>query len=151
MKVIRPSAQHTGLLYSPRNTPGIHLCFGLSQPQGHNATGRIMSMENSNDTIGNRTHNLLAILHSVRSPNTITSGSSCDNTLSVTAPTDEGPGSCSYRVHQPHICFKPATTQTFDTGVKMVSSKMNSETKKYAIFVNVTEHCGHSIEKVFSL
>jgi hypothetical protein len=54
------------------------------------------------------------------------------------------------QVHQPHICFKPATTQTSDTGVTIVSSNMNSETKKYAIFVNVTEHSDHSIETVFS-
>jgi len=32
----------------------------------------------------------------------------------------------------------------------MVSPNMNSETKKYAIFVNVTQHCDHSIQKVFS-
>jgi len=28
----------------------------MSQPQGHSAAGRIMSMKNSNDTIGNWTH-----------------------------------------------------------------------------------------------
>ena len=32
----------------------------MSQPQGHSAAGRIMSMKNSSDTIGNRTRNLLA-------------------------------------------------------------------------------------------
>jgi len=31
----------------------------MSQPQGHSSTGRIMSMKNSNDTIGNRTRGLL--------------------------------------------------------------------------------------------
>ena len=31
----------------------------LSQPQGHNAAGRIMSMKNSNDTVGDRTRDLL--------------------------------------------------------------------------------------------
>ena len=30
----------------------------LSRPQGHSATGRIMSLKNSNDTIGNRTRDL---------------------------------------------------------------------------------------------
>jgi hypothetical protein len=35
------------------------LCYRLSQPQGHSADGRIMSMKNSNDTIGNRTSDLL--------------------------------------------------------------------------------------------
>jgi len=32
----------------------------LSQPHGHSAAGRIMSMENSSDTIGNRTRDLPA-------------------------------------------------------------------------------------------
>jgi hypothetical protein len=30
----------------------------LSQLQGHSATGKIISMKNSNDTIGNRTRDL---------------------------------------------------------------------------------------------
>ena len=54
------------------------------------------------------------------------------------------------RLHQPCICFKTATTQTFDTGVTIVSSNMSSETKKYAVFVNVTEQRDHSIQTVFS-
>ena len=33
---------------------------GLSQPQGHSAAGRIMSMKNSNDTNENRTRDLPA-------------------------------------------------------------------------------------------
>jgi hypothetical protein len=32
----------------------------LSQPQGHSAAGRIMSMKNSTNTIGNRTRDLPA-------------------------------------------------------------------------------------------
>jgi len=32
----------------------------LSQPQGLSEAGRIMSMKNSNDTMGNRTHDLRA-------------------------------------------------------------------------------------------
>ena len=40
------------------NTPGTLFCKMLSQPQGHSATGRIMSLKNSNDTIGNRTRDL---------------------------------------------------------------------------------------------
>ena len=32
--------------------------FLVNQPQGYSADGRIMSMKNSNDTIGNRTHDL---------------------------------------------------------------------------------------------
>jgi len=31
----------------PGNSPGTHLCYRLSQPQGHSAIGRIMSMKNS--------------------------------------------------------------------------------------------------------
>ena len=42
----------------PVNIPGTHFCYRLSQLQGHNAAGRIMSMKNSNDTIGNRTRDL---------------------------------------------------------------------------------------------
>ena len=43
---------------TPGNTPGTHFCWRLSQPQGHSVTGRIMSLKNSNETIGNRTHDL---------------------------------------------------------------------------------------------
>jgi hypothetical protein len=35
----------------PGNAPSIHLCWRLSQPQGHSAIRRIMSVKNSNDTI----------------------------------------------------------------------------------------------------
>ena len=42
----------------PRNKPGTHFCYRLSRPQGHSATGRIMSLKYSNDTIGNRTRDL---------------------------------------------------------------------------------------------
>jgi hypothetical protein len=42
----------------PGNTPGTHFCYRLSRPQGHSATGRIMSLKNSNDTIGNRARDL---------------------------------------------------------------------------------------------
>jgi hypothetical protein len=41
-------------------TPGTHFGWRLSQPQGHSAAGRIMSMINSNDTIGNQTRDLPA-------------------------------------------------------------------------------------------
>ena len=60
MKVVRLSALRTGRLYSPGNIPGTHFCWRLSQPQSHRAAGRIVSMKNSNDTIGNRTRNLPA-------------------------------------------------------------------------------------------
>ena len=42
----------------PGNTPGIHFCKRLNRPQGHSATGRIMSLKNINDTFGNRTRDL---------------------------------------------------------------------------------------------
>jgi hypothetical protein len=43
---------------SPGNIPGIHFSQRLSQPQCHSAAGKIMSMKNSNDTIGNLTLDL---------------------------------------------------------------------------------------------
>ena len=60
MKVVGLSALHTGRLYPAGNIPGTHLCQRLSRPQGQSAAGRIMSMKNSNDTIGNRTRDLPA-------------------------------------------------------------------------------------------
>ena len=54
MKVVGLSAVRTGRLYPPGNIPGTHFCWRLS------ASGRIMSMKNSNDTIGNRTRDLPA-------------------------------------------------------------------------------------------
>jgi hypothetical protein len=54
------SALPTDRLYSPGNIPGTQFCQRLSQPQDHSAAGRIMSMKNSNDTIGNRTRDLPA-------------------------------------------------------------------------------------------
>ena len=39
----------------PGNIPGTHFCWRLSQPQGHSAVGRIISMKNFSDTIENRT------------------------------------------------------------------------------------------------
>jgi hypothetical protein len=42
----------------PGNIPGTHFCSRLSRTQGHSAAGRIMSMKNSNDTIGNQSRDL---------------------------------------------------------------------------------------------
>ena len=58
MKVVRLSALGTGRLYPPGNIPGTHFCYRLSQPQGHSATGKIMSMKTFHDPIGNRTRDL---------------------------------------------------------------------------------------------
>jgi hypothetical protein len=61
MKVVRLSALRTGL-YSPGIIPGTRTHFSkrLSQPQGHSAAGRIISMKHSSDTIGNRNRDLPA-------------------------------------------------------------------------------------------
>ena len=58
MKVVRLSAIRTGRLYLPGYVPGTHFCYRLSQPQGHSAAGRVMSMKNSDDTNGNRNRDL---------------------------------------------------------------------------------------------
>jgi hypothetical protein len=47
-------------LFTPRMILDTHLCYSLSQPQGHSAAGRSRSIENSNDLIGNRTRDLPA-------------------------------------------------------------------------------------------
>jgi len=60
MKVVNLSALGTGRLYPTGNVPGARFCWRLSQRQVHSAAGQHMSMKNSNDTIGNRTHDLPA-------------------------------------------------------------------------------------------
>jgi len=65
-QISRQSAHEGGKVVSPThrpplppgNIPGTHFCYTLSQPQGHSAAGRIMSMKKSSDTIGNQTRNL---------------------------------------------------------------------------------------------
>jgi hypothetical protein len=47
-----------GHLFPSVIIPGIHFYLRLNRQQGHNAAGRIMSMKNTNDIIGNRTRNL---------------------------------------------------------------------------------------------
>jgi len=44
----------------PGNTPGIHFCYSLIQPQGHSAARKIISLKNFNDAIWNRTRDLPA-------------------------------------------------------------------------------------------
>jgi hypothetical protein len=51
----------------PGNIPDTHFCLRLSQPQGHSAAGGIMSMKNSNETIGNRFRDL-AVCSAVPQP-----------------------------------------------------------------------------------
>ena len=65
-QISRQSAHEGGKVVSPThrpslppgNIPGTHFCWRLSGSVGHSAAGRIMSMKNSNDTIGNRTRDL---------------------------------------------------------------------------------------------
>jgi len=54
MQVVRLSALRTSRLHPPGNITGTHFCWRLIRPQGHRAVGRIISMKNSNDIIGNR-------------------------------------------------------------------------------------------------
>ena len=61
MKVVRLSDLRTGRLIH-QEIPGTHFCSRLSRPQGHSAAGRIMSMKNSNDTIGRTIVNTYDIL-----------------------------------------------------------------------------------------
>jgi hypothetical protein len=65
-QILRQSAHADGKVVSPThrqplpsgNIPGTHFRYRLSQNQGHSAAGRIMSMKNSNDIIGNRSRDL---------------------------------------------------------------------------------------------
>jgi len=59
MKVVSLSALRTGSPYTPENVPGTHLCYRVSRPQGYSAEESIMSIRNFNDTIRNRTRDLL--------------------------------------------------------------------------------------------
>jgi len=67
-QISRQSVHEGGKVVSPTRRPplppgnisGTHLCYRLSRPQSHSTAGRIMSMKNSNDTIGNRTRDLPA-------------------------------------------------------------------------------------------
>ena len=42
----------------PGKIPGTHFYYSLSQPHGHSAARKIMSIKNCNDIIGNRTRDL---------------------------------------------------------------------------------------------
>ena len=60
MKLVKLSALLTGRLYPPGDIPGTHFFQGLNRPQGHSAAGRIKSMKNPTDSIGNRNRDLPA-------------------------------------------------------------------------------------------
>jgi hypothetical protein len=51
----------------PGSIPGAHFCQMLNRSHGHSATGRIISMENSSDKIGNRSRDL-AVCSTVPQP-----------------------------------------------------------------------------------
>jgi hypothetical protein len=67
-QISRQSALESGTVVShmhrpplpPGNNHDTHYCYRLSQPQGHSAAGRIMSIKYSNDTIRNQTRDLPA-------------------------------------------------------------------------------------------
>ena len=67
-QISRQSAHEGGQVVSPThrpplppgNIPGTHFCWRMSQPQGHSAAGRVMSMKNYSDNIGNRTSDFTA-------------------------------------------------------------------------------------------
>jgi hypothetical protein len=61
MKVVGLGVLRIGRLHPPRYIPGTHFCYRVTQTHGHNAAGSIKSKKNYNDTIGNRTRDLLAL------------------------------------------------------------------------------------------
>ena len=60
IKVVTLSDLGTCHLYRPGIIASTHFCQRLSRSQGHSVVRRIISLENSNDTIGNRTRDLPA-------------------------------------------------------------------------------------------
>jgi hypothetical protein len=46
--------------FTPKKIPGTHFCYRLSRPQGHSVAGKIGSIEQFSDLIGNRTRDLVA-------------------------------------------------------------------------------------------
>jgi len=54
MKVVRLSALRSGRNYPLENIHGFQFCWRLSQPQGHSAARRFISMKNSNHSIRNQ-------------------------------------------------------------------------------------------------
>jgi hypothetical protein len=57
--MVRLSVTRTGQTLFQSNIPGTHFFYRLSKPQDHSTAGRITSIEESNDLIGNRTRDLL--------------------------------------------------------------------------------------------
>ena len=59
-QVSRQSAHESGKIVSPTHRSPLPLDTHFFYSQGPSAAGRIMSMKNSNDVIGNRIHDLLS-------------------------------------------------------------------------------------------
>ena len=59
VKVVRLSVLGTFRLYRSGDIPGIHICLRLRRHQGHNIAGRIKSVKNPSDLIGNRNRGLV--------------------------------------------------------------------------------------------
>jgi len=67
LKKFRKSAHKDGKLVNPKHRPALspegntdtHFCQRLSRTQYHSALGRIKSMKNCNDPIGNQTRDFL--------------------------------------------------------------------------------------------
>jgi hypothetical protein len=55
MKVVRLSVLDTSRLFPPGNIPGTYFCWRLGRPQRYSTTGRIKSVTNPKDLIGNQT------------------------------------------------------------------------------------------------
>ena len=125
MKVVGLSDVRTGRLYSPGNIPGTHFCWSLSQPQGHSAAGRIMSMKNSNDTIGNRTRDLPAC-------NTVPQPTARSPTPYPTVPSLYFPycmyrlTSClEFRIHCHHYGVRTLSCDVTKSGERVGPSQLN--------------------------
>ena len=94
-QISRQSAHEGGKVVSPTHRPplppgsipGTHFCQRLSQPQGHSAAGRIMSMKNSNDTIWNRTRDLTSCSAVSQPTALLRAPSSFITTLNIQSPS----------------------------------------------------------------
>ena len=60
IKAVRLSALCTGCLYTPVDIAVTHFFWRRNQPRDHSVAGRIKSLKNPSDRIGNQTCDLLA-------------------------------------------------------------------------------------------
>jgi hypothetical protein len=133
-QISRQSAHEGGKVVSlthrpplpPGNIPGTHFWQRLSHPQGHGVTRRIMSMKNSNDTIGNRARDLPA----------------CSAVPQPTAPPHAYPRTFYVPVLNLCTCtFWPWNSSTLN--LKRLSTVFGSEMSKLSlVFVTKTQSPG---------